>query len=93
MKLIDERLVKEAATEHAESCWNNQEWEPDLVSTFETFKAGVSFAEQQLKQKMIEFADWTSTNFTSLDGIHCKIGENKWITSEKLLEEFINQQK
>ena len=40
------KTIKEAATEHAESCWNNPEWEPDRFSTFETFNSGVVFAQQ-----------------------------------------------
>lgn len=72
MKLIDEKLVYEFKYKHD---FNG--------SLHDAFDDGVDFAEQQLKQKMVEFAEYINNKYKYFNP---KSGK-------QLLEEFITQQK
>lgn len=91
MKLLDEKLVEEAAEFYAKIETNHT----GQINRNIGFKSGVSFAEQQLKEKMIEFAEWISFNYTASDDIFCPIGcsdVSEWINAEQLLEQFLNKE-
>lgn len=94
MKLIDEKLVLEERSKQNDCILPKSAYEFDRG-----FDKGVDFAEQQLKQKMIEFAEWMkeqpilicqTTNGHQWSSSYMGGG---YYTSEQLLEEFINQQK
>lgn len=93
MKLIDENLIKAFAMQYEKERLGLP------AMRYEAVCSGVDFAEQQLKQKMIEFADWMkeqpilicqTTNGHQWSSSYMGGG---YYTSEQLLEEFINQQK
>lgn len=105
MKLIDEKLVEEAAKKYAIKQIEvlnikydrDIDKDIDIIASTDDFIAGASFAEQQLKQKMIEAIDYSSDFIC-----YFLKGQNLWLskkdyktvkTTEQLLEEFINQQK
>lgn len=105
MKLIDEKLIEEAARESTVKSFYEEDMDINITVNGlvllawgeQDFKAGVLFAEQQLTQKMIELVNYSS------DFICYFIkGQNLWLskkdyktvkTTEQLLEEFLNQQK
>lgn len=98
MELIDEILVEKYAIETGsnEVPHITDQYSHGLKVGIEFgIEKGVDFAEQQLKQKMIEAIDWAFKNYHSFDGIIVPINTNdilKFKTTEQLLEEFINQQ-
>lgn len=86
MKLIDEKEVEEAASE-----WLN------IFSSCETkeqeiFVAGVSFAEQKLQPLIIKFKEWCDENEHELR-LYNIVTNNPALTTEQLLEQFLNRDK
>ena len=113
MKLLDEKLVEEAAKEWANKTYPKIGLHDDWINdgydegyndaknrlSVDDFKAGVSFAEQQLKEKMIEFAEWCTENYlhkgTAPSGKEMWIDRDYYIdykTTEQLFEQFLNKE-
>ena len=98
MILLDEKLVEEAA-KNAVQCRFNLKGAIQFGDIYEQgFLAGVFFAEQQLKEKMIEFAEWMkeqpilicqTTNGYQWASSYMGGG---YYTSEQLLEQFLNKE-
>ena len=103
MILIDRKKVKEAKNDiyymgHVSSSATEQIYLCNCAS----FDSGVAFAEKELQNLAIEFADWITTSECSF----APIGENvnEWvdlskegitiiISSKELFEEFLKQRK
>lgn len=106
MKIIDEEKVKNAANEYAESL-NTDDMYHVSKKQFEEyaycdFKKGVQFAETELSNLAIEFAQWIATEQCA----YAPIGDDRdeWvdlsvsgiiviINSTELFEKFIEQRK
>ena len=95
MKLIDEKLVEEIS--------RSDRWFESIGTPSSDYQLGFingsNWTQSQLKQKMIEFAEWMkeqpilicqTTNGHQWSSSYVGGG---YYTSEQLLEEFINQNK
>lgn len=93
--MIPQERIEQAAKEHADTqCKMGYDCSLDdfLEYAVQDFTAGVRFAESELKQIAIEFAEWTSeNNFERMIGLWHHESETRSYTTSELFDKFLNE--
>jgi hypothetical protein len=94
MKMLNKKLVEEASENHIKS--NYSKTEPDLFGMIsEDFKAGVEWAESQMEELTIEFAEWIKSEIYLEEFPETQWKESSntgsYLTSKELLKQFLKE--